>query len=364
MNKRILSFDGATATALQVRLLEYYERDCPGFMAKTDVFAGTSDGALMGLYLAQHCNDDNANNLEAIKGARSFSDELIPMFQFGLGKMLKFASGWLPFCYSGDYEDLLARTYGQQPLADLDNKVIAVAFNVMQWMPYVFSNLGPPGGEDLPTGPTIPSSFDPGDVFPPEAPQSSVFDAAMASSAAPMALPLRRVNDKAISVDGGLTANNPTLLALARTCEWMANTKDARRVREQLPNLRVMSLGATESPRARRRIVQGFVPNCLAFRDLHWGWKQWLPLRPLLLMQMLFQGQVNTVDYECSRFLSPEQYLRVEPPMEQVKTMLELVFSPAQCLIKKLDEQAERLWNTPEFRTEVLRWLKNSWMVD
>ncbi|HMY18935.1 MAG TPA: hypothetical protein PKA58_21560, partial [Polyangium sp.] len=48
----ILSIDGGPAAPVQVRMLRKVEERYPGFLASTDMFAGTSDGAMVGMFLA------------------------------------------------------------------------------------------------------------------------------------------------------------------------------------------------------------------------------------------------------------------------------------------------------------------------
>ena len=347
MPTRILSFDGAVAAALQIRLVLRYEQAYPGFLANTDVFAGVSNGALMALYLGQHRTQDHDKNLGVIQDAIDFSNAVIPIFQLRLWKLLRFATGWLPLHGSCTYAKTLAKYLDDTPLSQVSSNVLALSFGVKDWKPHIFTNMEPP---------SPPSPVYHGDV--------SIVEAAMASSAAPLALPLNReetpLGDR-ILVDGSLAATNPTLVAIAHTADWLHGGNGGTPIPEELEQLRVMSLGASFSQQARQRIVDGFVPKCLAFRDLSWGWIQWLPLRPLLLAQMLYQGQIDTVDYECRMLLPLQQYLRVNPAMNQIKSFLGLLLLPERCLIKELDKQADEIWSDPTFRGGVVTWLESAW---
>lgn len=317
--KRILSFDGAAAAALQIRLLYHCENARPGFIAKTDVFAGTSDGALMALYLAQNIKNVDGS-LEVIGKAIDFSNQIAPTFQLNPLSVLKLATGWFPLRGGGHYERLLEKNYGaDDTLKDLPSDVIVVAFSVDDWCPKIFSR------EDAGT---------------------TVVDAAMASSAAPLALPLHRVR-KQVFVDGGLAATNPTLLTL-------------RHLGQESTDVRVLSLGVRISKEARRSIINGFMPGRLTFRNLSWGWVQWLPLRPLLLGQMLFQGQIETVECECRRLLSESEYHRFRPEMDELASILELMFLPTSCIIRKLDDLASEIWAAQS--GPLLAWVDDSWM--
>ena len=317
--KRILSFDGAAAAALQIRLLYHCENARPGFVAKTDLFAGTSDGALMALYLAQNIKGGDGG-LEVISKAIDFSNQLAPTFHLNPLSVLRLATGLFPLSSGGHYRRLLEKNYGaDDTLAELPNDVIAVAFSVDDWSPKIFSRQGA---------------------------RTTVVDAAMASSAAPLAFPLHRVR-KQVFVDGGLAATNPTLLTL-------------RHIGHDSTDVRVLSLGVRVSEKARRSIIDGFVPRRLTFCNLSWGWIQWLLLRPLLLGQMLFQGQIETVECECRRLLSESEYHRFRPEMDELGSILELMFLPTSFVIQQLDELASEIWAAQS--GPLLAWVDGSWM--
>src|SRR5205085_1782590 len=53
---RCLSFDGGSAALLTVLIMQQIEEQLPGFLAKTDMFAGTSSGSTTALIMAASAN--------------------------------------------------------------------------------------------------------------------------------------------------------------------------------------------------------------------------------------------------------------------------------------------------------------------
>ena len=62
----ILSFDGGPGPLLQLRILRKLVDDQPQLLDEVDLFAGTSDGALVGLYLAHALQNRNGRSVAQI----------------------------------------------------------------------------------------------------------------------------------------------------------------------------------------------------------------------------------------------------------------------------------------------------------
>ena len=200
--QRILSLDGGPSAALTIRLFRTIEMRYPGFLASADVFAGTSDGSFMALYLASRLNDDTEHNLRVLDGAIELSNDILRVLNI---KLLGFLSGLLgawAFQQSSGLEELLERTYGSMTLADLDKKVVICSVVTKGMRGVVFHNFDP-----RPTN------------------RVSMVDAAMASSAFPVLMPRHKLNYGEY-LDGAMAANNPTMAATIRVAQNMSGVID------------------------------------------------------------------------------------------------------------------------------------------
>jgi len=115
---------------------------------------------------------------------------------------------------------------------------------------------------------------------------------ALATSAAPLYLPGRQVVDGDSHVDGGLFANNPTLVGLTEAVRYFGRP---------LGRIRILSIGAGE------RAVR--IPHDRARRMGMWGWHT-------ALYEHMLIAQARAVHEIVTRLLSPGQYERVNIPLE------------------------------------------------
>ena len=116
---------------------------------------------------------------------------------------------------------------------------------------------------------------------------------ALATSAAPVFFPGAQVSEGYSHVDGGLFANNPALIGL---------TEAARYFRQPLDRIRILSVGAGE--RAER------IPYAKARRMGVWQWRT-AAIEHMLIAQARISHEI------ARRLLGPEQYLRVNVPLER-----------------------------------------------
>jgi uncharacterized protein len=128
-------------------------------------------------------------------------------------------------------------------------------------------------------------------------------DAARATAAAPTYFEPVRIRDVAGAdsyalIDGGVFALNPAMAAYAEL---------AAAGRAEEIDL-VVSLG-TGSPTRR-----------LAFEDARgWGQLEWA--RPLI--DVVFDGVAETVDFELAQLLGPERYVRLQTPLDEASDALD-----------------------------------------
>jgi hypothetical protein len=287
---RILSLDGGGQLELtSCLLLSAIERQRPGFLAKTQMFAGTSAGAMAGMVFASV--DDPAQKLPALQ---SFWEKFsfITMNDFLGTAMALFGVGAL-FQNRG-LRDYLSRTdmLGTLKMGDLKKHMVAVSFQldgvspltkVRTWKPKVYHNCGEKADD-------------------PDLNENAV-DVCLRSGAAPVFFPT--VDGFA---DGGLVANNPTMVAVSQAITERRGTVAEAKAGGPgfLTDLRVLSVGV------------GQLNQYLTVQDANWGYVPWLlnPFKPLALLQAMMQGDDMAITYECSRILPPGNMFRLNPYLD------------------------------------------------
>ena len=257
----ILSCDGGGIRgALTAKLLEMLEKETP-FLHKVDLFAGTSTGSLISLGLAAGFSPTQLVELYQGAGSAIFvphSDDL----------------GFAPKYESKPLYDLLkTHVFPRNPtLSDLKRKVVIPSFELCNpetgsWQPAYMDN------------------FEPN--------ETTVIDAALRSSAAPVFFPSYQGH-----VDGGVAANNPSMVALARVLD---------RAKQPLEDVRILSIGTGKNLNS--------IPE-----NVSWGAAEWLVRSPLSnpptprhpLFNIITEGIVDVPHYQCQQILK-ENYCRFNP---------------------------------------------------
>jgi predicted acylesterase/phospholipase RssA len=149
---------------------------------------------------------------------------------------------------------------------------------------------------------------------------------ALATTAAPVYLPGIQVLPGDSHVDGGLFANNPTLVGL---------TEAVRYFRQPLDRIRILSIGAGESaPR---------IPHERAKRMGVWHWKT-------VLYDHMLIAQARITHEVVYRLLAPGQYDRVNIPLEHPYPLDD--FAAARMLLEPGAQEART--RLPEIRSRYL----------
>ena len=283
----VVSIDGGTAGLLSVLMLQAIEQQVPGFLASVDLFAGTSSGGITSLILATQ--EDPALALDKCVYVWSNPQIFNHNSIFGYLKGLCGVAAINATRYAKNFfarPDIL----GDLRLGDLKKKVVVVSFRV---------NQGPstmPPTLAAAWGPKIYGNFSPAD---PDYHALAV-DAAVSTSAAPVFAPIYHGH-----VDGGVTANNPTMCAIAAV---VRNARASGVVPEELRQgdlrqIRVLSLGGGKGRKTP------FV------YDANWGYLAWLfnPKDPLLVVAELMRGSTEAVSYQAGHLLPPHAFFRLDP---------------------------------------------------
>jgi hypothetical protein len=255
-------------------------------MNQADLFAGTSVGAMTSLFFARH--DDPADALEdwdnftRVALNNVISLETIPNI---VGSLM----GLTPLFNVERLRSFLVEYFGPNlMLGELKRKVMVVTFELdnglsgsaRSWRPRIFSNLtdGPDSHE-------------------------LVVDLALRSSALPIAYPIyQSLKGTGPSyVDGFVVANNPSMIAVSELLD-----------EHPLEDMLVFSIGTGANVLGKTMYldpapINGLVP---------WGYRQWMldPARPLLLLDLMSQANLEAIDLQCQKFLK-DRYFRLEPAL-------------------------------------------------
>lgn len=260
---RILSFDGGGIKgALSTRLLKRLFEDNPDLIKKTNLFAGTSTGALISLLLAYGINPKEIDDLYNYKNIKKiFTPKRINLFhpKYKNINLKHFINSVIP---------------ENTELKDLSKYVFIPAFslkgiNEKNWQGIFFNNLS--------KNFTI---------------EERIIDVALAASAAPTYFPSHNG-----FIDGGIVTNSPAFAAVLQTIKSFNN-------KHTITDFKVISIGTGN---AIRRVT------C---NTENWGILQWA-LRPfasvkLPIISVLLNDSIPLENSYCKELLK-ENYIRINP---------------------------------------------------
>ncbi|AOK06069.1 patatin-like phospholipase family protein [Burkholderia sp. AU28942] len=242
---KILSCDGGgirgLITALLIQDLDRRSR----IIASADGFAGTSTGGLIALGLARGVSISEIVDIYRTKGSVIFRENGAWLAQKQALEQDAVLAG--PGVFQCQYvntglQDVAKSLVGNGKLADLPRFVAINSARLWDpptksWAPCTFSNGNGNAYRNV-----------------------SLFDAALATSAAPTYFPPYEIAGLGYFADGGVFANNPSVSAIAEALgTGRAGTLD---------DVRLLSLGTGTSP-------AGIPPNAIG-NPLTWGVSKWL----------------------------------------------------------------------------------------
>jgi patatin-like phospholipase/acyl hydrolase len=267
----ILTLDGGGIRGvLTASLLERIEAEHPGFLAKIDLFAGTSTGGILALGLASGMTPTQARELYENMGASVFQRSLWREIR-DLDKLIG------PDYPNEPLKADLTNHFGDMTLGDLPKKVLVSSFDLdnqsidpakpRSWKPKFFQNFSGPGSDAA----------------------EKVVDVALRTSAAPTFFPIYQG-----FVDGGVVANNPSMCALAQALNPATGGQN-------LKDIRLLSVGTGNNPAFLNPSTD------------EWGLVQWAPH----LITLMLDGSGGLADYQCAQVLG-RHYFRLNSllPME------------------------------------------------
>jgi patatin-like phospholipase/acyl hydrolase len=281
---KLLSIDGGGirgifAIAILQALEEEYQQPIGDLF---DVIAGTSTGAIIAAAVSL-----NKNMSEIQKSYQNFGEKIfVRQSKIGLFKSV-YSDRYLRF--------LLKEAFGELTLEEIRKPLLIPAVDITHCKPFIhYSNYGHPESDDL---------------------SIKLWDSVLSSCSAPVYFPPNNVEKKYLSIDGGLWANNPSLVCLTEATHFF---------NKSLEDIKILSLGT-----GLQKI------DFTSASEKYWGVKHWLPFQfPSMkitpkLLDMALQLSSESISYHCQLLLK-DNYLRIneelgeEVPFDDVKYMGEL----------------------------------------
>lgn len=307
---KILSLDGGGLRGLiTARMLQRLNARpaIAGWLDKADLIAGTSTGGILALGLAAGKTPQQIADLYKIKGPDIFDDSLLDNV-LDLGRTIgaEYSSRVLRKELRAIFGATTLAQLGRKvtiPTFDLDNE--ATGANERTWKPKIFHNF---------SGPDSDGEFLAADI-------------ALYTSAAPTYFPSADGY-----IDGGVFANNPSLVALAQAISQQNKAAE----RANIDDVVLLSVGTGKSL------------NYIKGKTLDWGYAQWV--KPLITI--LMDGVAGIADYQASQLLG-ERYRR-----------LEIIFDESESIaldaVNKLDRM-DQIGSSVDL-SDTAQWIQTHWV--
>jgi patatin-like phospholipase/acyl hydrolase len=308
----ILSIDGGGVNVLMsLLLLRRIETERPGFLAACDLFVGTSAGGISAMILA--AEDDPVIGLDQ---AIRFWEES-PVFMRGARHTVAGFVGTAALYSNRSMRLELQRILRDQKLKDLPHKVLVASIQLdskdsnpeyRSWRPRSLSNLDVDGEAYL---------------------NGLAVDIALRSAAAPVIWPVYQGY-----VDGGLFANDPSMLALTRVLDERRNrSTPGGHARDVLEDISLFSVG------------EGQVPHHIQAGTENWGYRQWLfhRRRQGALLELALNSTAEAISEQCRMLLGDHQYYRLNPDTKPLTGRTMHVFDPISFARSRWQQAADSL---------------------
>ncbi|WP_028784705.1 CBASS cGAMP-activated phospholipase [Thalassobacillus devorans] len=282
---KILCIDGGGIRGVMpIVVLKAMEKELGCSVAeKFDLIAGTSTGSI----------------IAASVMLRKDMGELLDSYQkYGKKIFIRQAKvGLFKSVYSDRYlRRLLKEAFENKKLGEMDGPLLIPAVDVTHGKPYIHrSHAIEAENDDL----SIP-----------------LWDAVLSSCSAPIYFPPNNVDNDYLSIDGGLWANNPSLVCITEAIHYF---------NKSLKDIHILSIGTGDQN------IDFTIDN-----DKFWGIKKWMPFRfPTMkvtpkLLDLALNLSSESVSYHCQLLLQ-DNYLRIndkldgEVPFDDVKFIEELI---------------------------------------
>ncbi|NLP52771.1 CBASS cGAMP-activated phospholipase [Bacillus sp. RO1] len=282
---KMLCLDGGGIRGVfAVSILQEMEKDFNQPIADlVDLVAGTSTGSIIASSISI-----KKPMKEVLSGYKKYGKQIFTrQAKVGLFKSI----------YSDrQLRQFIMQAFGNRKLKNITSPLLIPAVDLTHGRPFVHrSNYGNKEAKDL----TI-----------------HLWDAVLSSCSAPVYFPPNNIGNDYLSIDGGLWANNPSLVCITEGMEYF---------KLKLEDIEILSIGT-----GLQKI------DFTIQKDKYWGVKQWLPFRfPSMkvtpkLLDLALQLSSESVSYQC-RHLLGSNYIRLnkelgeEVPFDDVTYMDELI---------------------------------------
>ncbi|GLB61287.1 CBASS cGAMP-activated phospholipase [Cytobacillus sp. NCCP-133] len=261
-----------------------------------DMIAGTSTGSIIASSLILDKKMD-----EVLKGYELYGKKIfVKQAKVGLLKSV----------YSDKYlRRFFHRAFGEMELSEIHKPLLIPAVDVTHGKPFVHrSNYGHPGNDSL---------------------SMKLWDAVLSSCSAPVYFPPNNISNSYLSIDGGLWANNPSLVCITEAMHYF---------KAELQNIKILSLGT-----GLQKI------DFTIDHNKDWGVKHWLPFQlPSMkvtpkLLDLALHLSSESVTYHCKHLLA-DNYLRLneklgeEMPFDDIEFVDELIMLGRQVYKDRREE--------------------------
>lgn len=283
---KILSLDGGgvrgviPATWLKKLQSELGKKESLG--RSFDYLAGTSTGSLLAAALALDINPDVIIDLYKTKGEVIFPGRVSRLWN---RIPRTFSEGFSAPKYSDEgLEKVLKSVFGNKKLGEVNVPTLIVSYDTLNREPVVFKS------------------------WKEEHKNLHIWEVCKSSSSAPTYFPAHLMTvekQKRVLIDGGVVANNPAACILA---EVMRRDKEIKKF-DSLEHIFLASMGTGQ---LTRRI------DAKAGRE--WGALEWA----IPIIDVLFDGNTDAVDYIVRNILTPNQYSRLQFELTPGKGMDDL----------------------------------------
>ncbi|RSD26095.1 CBASS cGAMP-activated phospholipase [Mesobacillus subterraneus] len=234
-----------------------------------DLIAGTSTGAIIAASAAL-----GKPMQEVMESYQTYGEKIFDR---------KAKVGYFKSVYSDRYlRRLLKKAFHEFALSDIRKPLVIPAVDITHGKPYVHrSDYGFAEEEEL---------------------SIKLWDAVLSSCSAPIYFPPNNVNNQYLSIDGGLWANNPSLVGV---------TEALHHFKADLAEIKIFSIGTG---------LQNI--DFTKEQESHWGIRQWLPFHfPSMkvtpkLLDLAMDLSSESVSYHC-RLLLGGHYLRLNKELSQ-----------------------------------------------
>ncbi|MEH7113592.1 CBASS cGAMP-activated phospholipase [Neobacillus niacini] len=278
---KILCIDGGGIRGIfAIAILQALEEEVGHPVGKLfDVVAGTSTGAIIAASVSLNKKMKEVHESYMLYGEKIFKRQA----KVGLFKSV----------YSDrSLRHLLKKSFGDLELKDIFTPLLIPAVDITHGKPFIHrTNFGNQENGDL---------------------SIKLWDAVLSSCSAPVYFPPNKIGEEYLSIDGGLWANNPSLVGLTEAIHYF---------QKGMEEIQILSIGTG---------LQNI--DFTLDKDKYWGINQWLPFNiPSMkvtpkLLDLALHLSSESVSYHCQLLLK-EHYLRIneelgeEVPFDDVRYM-------------------------------------------